>query len=53
MIEGLKARGADIVAYDPVAIENMQERFPDIEYVQTPTEALAGGSAARSPTDLD
>ena len=31
VIEGLKERGADVVAYDPVAIENMQERFPDIE----------------------
>ena len=53
VIEGLKARGADIVAYDPVAIENMQECFPDIEYVQTPTEALTGASAALLVTDWD
>jgi len=38
VIEGLQARGAEIVAYDPVAIENMRERFPDIEYADTPRQ---------------
>ncbi|WP_148417039.1 UDP binding domain-containing protein, partial [Haloferax sp. KTX1] len=28
VIEGLKERGAEIVAYDPVATENMRERYP-------------------------
>jgi len=51
VIEGLKTRGADIVAYEPIANENMQERFPDIEYAQTPTAALTGASAALTVTD--
>jgi len=38
VIEGLKHAGAEIVAYDPVAIENMRERFPDIEYADTPRQ---------------
>jgi len=38
VIEGAQARGAEIVAYDPVAIENMRERFPDIEYADTPRQ---------------
>ena len=53
VIEGLQARGADIVAYDPVAIENMRERFPEIEYVDTPGSALVGASAALVVTDWE
>jgi UDPglucose 6-dehydrogenase len=45
VIEGLLERGAEVVATDPVAIENMRERFPDIEYVATPEEALDGAEA--------
>jgi UDPglucose 6-dehydrogenase len=51
VIEGLDARNADIVAYDPVAIENMRERFPDIEYVDTPEAALTDAVAALVVTD--
>jgi UDPglucose 6-dehydrogenase len=50
-IEGLQARGAEIVAYDPVAIENMRERFPDVEYVEAPDAALAEAAAALVVTD--
>jgi UDPglucose 6-dehydrogenase len=51
VIEGLQVRGAEIVAYDPVAIENMRERFPDVEYVDTPAAALSEAAAALAVTD--
>nr|WP_321167068.1 UDP binding domain-containing protein [Halorubrum sp. CGM4_25_10-8A] len=53
VIEGLQARGAEIVAYDPVAIENMRERFPDVEYVDTPDAALSEAAAALVVTDWE
>ncbi|WP_058992755.1 UDP-glucose 6-dehydrogenase AglM [Haloarcula sp. CBA1127] len=53
VIEGLQERGADIVAYDPVATENMRERYPDIEYADSATAALAGASGAVVVTDWD
>jgi UDPglucose 6-dehydrogenase len=51
VIEGLQARGAEIVAYDPVAVGNMRERFPDIEYADSPTAALEDAAAALIVTD--
>ena len=51
VIEGLLERGADVVAYDPVAVENMRERFPDISYVETPEAALEGAVAALVVTE--
>ncbi|EMA12056.1 UDP-glucose 6-dehydrogenase AglM [Haloarcula marismortui] len=53
VIEGLQERGADIVAYDPVATENMRERYPDIEYADSAAAALAGASGAVVVTDWD
>jgi UDPglucose 6-dehydrogenase len=53
IIEGLKTRDADIVAYDPVATGNMQEHFPDIDYASSASEALEGSSAALIVTDWD
>ena len=53
VIEGLDDRGAAVVAYDPVATENMRERFPDVEYAASAAEALAGASAAAVVTDWD
>lgn len=41
VIEGLQERGAEIVACDPVAIENMRARFPYIEYAETAAATLA------------
>jgi UDPglucose 6-dehydrogenase len=40
VIEGLQERGAEVIAYDPVASENMREHFPDIEYTTSAEEAL-------------
>ncbi|WP_121820716.1 UDP-glucose 6-dehydrogenase AglM [Halostella salina] len=51
VIKGLQKRGADIVAYDPVATENMRERFPDVSYASSPATALDGSTAALVVTD--
>ena len=53
VIEGLLERGADVVAYDPVAVEEMRERFPDIEYADSAANALDGASGAVVTTDWD
>ena len=52
-IEGLNERGATVVAYDPVATENMRERFPEVEYKQSATEALSDADAVLVLTDWD
>jgi UDPglucose 6-dehydrogenase len=51
VIGGLQERAATVVAYDPVAAENMRERFPDIEYADSPTAALEDAAAALIVTD--
>ena len=53
IIEGLQARDAHVVGYDPVATENTRERFPDIEYADSAASALDGASAALVVTDWD
>jgi UDPglucose 6-dehydrogenase len=53
VIEGLQERGAEIVAYDPVATANMRERYPGIEYVDSAAAALEGASGAVVVTDWD
>mgnify|MGYP006288174237 CR=1 FL=1 len=53
VIEGLAERGAHVVAYDPVATENMQAPFPDIEYADSAASALADAEAAVVVTDWD
>ena len=51
VIEGLQLRNATVVAFDPVAADNMRERFPEIEYADSPKAALDGASAALIVTD--
>ena len=53
VIEGLLERNATVAAYDPVASENMRERFPDIEYVDSPEVAVDGAAAALVVTEWD
>jgi UDPglucose 6-dehydrogenase len=53
VIEGLQARGADVVAYDPAAAEAMAERFPDVSYAESAGAALQGASGAVVVTDWD
>ena len=55
VIEGLQKRGADVVAYDPVATESFDDHYPDIEleYTDSASEALEGAHAALAVTDWD
>ena len=53
IIDGLQERGAEIVGYDPVATENMRERFPGIEYADSAANALDGAYGALVVTDWD
>ncbi|WP_224333835.1 UDP-glucose 6-dehydrogenase AglM [Haloprofundus halobius] len=52
-IEGLLDRDASVVAYDPVAAENMRAHLPDIEYADSAATALDGADAAVVVTDWD
>jgi UDPglucose 6-dehydrogenase len=51
VIEGLQDRGADVVAYDPLAAEEMAAEYPDVEYADSAAEALEGAHAAAAVTD--
>ncbi|RZH68191.1 UDP-glucose 6-dehydrogenase AglM [Natrinema altunense] len=51
VIAELTERGADVVAYDPVAIENVRPDYPGIEYADTAERALAGADGAVVATD--
>jgi UDPglucose 6-dehydrogenase len=53
VIEGLQARGAAVVAYDPVATAAMRERFPGIAYADSAAEALVDAHGAVVVTDWD
>jgi UDPglucose 6-dehydrogenase len=53
VIEGLRERGAEVAAYDPVAAEEMRERFPDIEYADSAAAALEGAVGVAVVTDWD
>jgi UDPglucose 6-dehydrogenase len=58
VIEGLRERGADVVAYDPVAIGSFRERHdPEgelgVAYADSAAEALDGASAAVVTTGWD
>lgn len=52
-IKGLQKRGADVIAYDPVAVENMREQLPDIAYAESAQEALNDVNGAVVVTDWD
>jgi UDPglucose 6-dehydrogenase len=53
VIEGLTERGAEVFAYDPVALEDLRERYPDLSFetADTAAEALQGAHAAVVVTD--
>ncbi len=46
VIESLRERGADVVAYDPVAIENVRPDYPEVEYADSAEGALADADGA-------
>ena len=52
-IEKLQDRGAEVVAYDPVAIDNMRELFPDIDYTDSAADALKDADGTVVVTDWD
>ncbi len=51
VIHGLRERGAEVVAHDPVAAENARVVLPDLTCVEAPGEALDGAAAACVCTD--
>ncbi len=51
IIQGLQERGAAVVAYDPVATEEMQKVSPEIEYAETAAEALENADGTLVVTD--
>ncbi|WP_049935953.1 UDP-glucose 6-dehydrogenase AglM [Haloplanus natans] len=53
IIEGLQARGAEVIAYDPNdgAQSAMRERFPDVTYLASASPTLSGAHAALIVTD--
>jgi len=51
LVGHLRDRGADVVAYDPVATENAREKYPDVRYAASAEEALEGADAAMVATD--
>ncbi|MDS0475651.1 UDP-glucose 6-dehydrogenase AglM [Natrinema sp. 1APR25-10V2] len=51
VIDHLRARGATVVAYDPVAVENVRPDYPEIEYADSAEDALAGADGAVVATD--
>jgi UDPglucose 6-dehydrogenase len=46
VIDSLRGRDVMVVAYDPVAVENMRARAPKVEYTSSAVDALVGASAA-------
>jgi UDPglucose 6-dehydrogenase len=53
IIEGLHDRGAEVVAYDPLANEAMATEYPDVEYVESAAAALEDAIGALVVTDWD
>jgi UDPglucose 6-dehydrogenase len=53
VIDGLQQRDADVIAYDPVAIEKMREQRPDVTYAGSAGTALDSAVAALVVTDWD
>ena len=52
VIESLLERDASVVAYDPVAVDNVREQYDfDIEYADAADSALAGADGAVVATD--
>lgn len=51
LIDALGERDASVVAYDPVAADNMRKRYPDIEYTETAVDALTEADGALVVTD--
>ena len=53
IIRGLEKRGAQIRAYDPLAMEQCREHLPDITYCKNAYEAAKGADAIAILTEWD
>lgn len=55
VVEGLRECGANVVAYDPIAVDDMRERHPNLSFTAADSarEALAGAHAVVVVTDWD
>jgi UDPglucose 6-dehydrogenase len=53
VIMGLLERGAEVLAYDPVAADAMREQFPSITYADSAGTALDGAVAALIVTEWE
>lgn len=53
VINKLLADGACVKAYDPAAMPNMQQLFPDVQYCNSVKEALANADAVALITEWD
>ncbi|GAB7018182.1 UDP-glucose 6-dehydrogenase AglM [Halostagnicola bangensis] len=53
VIESLRAKGATVVTYDPVAMDNVRELYPDLEYAETAESALEDADGAVLATDWE
>ncbi|MGM0605992.1 MAG: UDP-glucose 6-dehydrogenase AglM [Halobacteriota archaeon] len=51
VIDHLLERGAEVVAYDPVAMDAVSETYPSIEYAESAGGALSEAAAAVIATD--
>lgn len=45
-VRRLLDEGAEVVAYDPVGVDNFKKIYPDIKYVETPEETLIDADIA-------
>lgn len=53
VIRELLSCGASVAAYDPLANENMKKIFGDVEYCNSPEDALRGADACLVMTEWD
>jgi len=53
VIDGLQQRDADVIAYDPVAVEKMRDRQPDVTYADSTSTVLNDAVAALVVTNWD
>ena len=51
MVDYLLSREADVAVYDPAAMSNMKQLYPDLDYAESVESAVRGASAVLVMTD--
>ena len=51
MVDYLLSREADVAVYDPAAMSNMKQLYPDLDYAESVESAVKGASAVLVMTD--